>query len=129
MILAVSAPKGDTAEWWDPADVCLIAHGDAERSVDRRMWLAAGAIASLATGIMGGPAVVALAYLKNARVPFTRWKDLENKSPEYRTVYSRCYEDKMREIRIKSSAAGCAVGSLLFSAVYFIGILPFLIVY
>ncbi len=129
LILTVSVSGGDTTGWWDPADVCLVAYGDAERSVDRRMWLAAGAIASLATGITGGPAVVVLAYLNNARVPLTKWKELESKSPEYRMVYSRCYEDKIREIRVKSSAVGCAVGSLLFPLVYLIGISPFLIVY
>jgi len=129
LTLTVSAPKGDTAEWWDPADVCLIAYRDAEKNVDRRMWLAAGAFASLVTGITGGPAVVMFAHLKSVRVPLTRWEEMKGKSQEYRMVYSRCYEDKVREARVKSSTIGCLIGSMIFPAVYLVGTLPFLIVY
>ncbi len=88
-------------------EVCAQAQVDAQRDVNKTLWMAAGFF----FGLLG----IGAAYVLEPDPPASR---LIGKSPEYVATYTDCYKEAGRDVQVKGAVTGCVIGSLLSIAWY-----------
>ena len=91
----------------------LDARRDAEQNVSPAAWAAAG----FACGCFA-PLYV---YMTTPDVPVGA---LLGKSPTYVNTYTQVYQENAKRRRLQAAAIGCAIGSAVSSAYYYLFVLP-----
>lgn len=89
------------------------ARRDAEQNVSPFAWASAGFVCGCLAPIY--------AYLINPEIPVGA---LLGKTPTYVATYTRVYQQNAKRQRIQSAVIGCAIGSAVSTAAYYLFVLP-----
>ena len=93
------------------------ATADARKDVERDM----SPLAWGAAGFLCGCFAPAYAYISTPQVPAGA---LLGKSPTYVNAYTQVYQEDVKRKRIQATFIGCAVGSAMSTAYYYLFLLP-----
>lgn len=118
MLLALLTVSGWEEEYLDP---CEEGQVQAVQNENPLLWAGASFGAGCLLWPIGGPAVVGVAYLTEPDPPYYAYEKVPKEDWE---EFTRCYKNRAKRIRLKSSTLGCLLSNALVFGLLF---LPYLL--